>query len=131
MEIKFIVCEDNTKTMELYQLFFSENQIPNDQIAFFEDGRGAIELLGKLSNKPIFVLTDFNMPFKDGADVLLAAIKAKAPFRIIRSSMQKSSIQEILDLRGITEDFIYLSKFDELQLLKEEVLNYLEIYATD
>ncbi|MBI96797.1 hypothetical protein CL656_06605 [bacterium] len=127
MPVKYIVCEDNPNMMNLYKNLFKSKNISGEQIAFFEDGVGAVELIKELTNTDIFLLTDFNMPNINGGEVLQVAIDKNVPYKILRTSMDIDKIKEILEKQyNIDDSVILISKHDKLQKLKHEIQEFQE-----
>ena len=122
MPIKYIVCEDNESVMSMYKTLFQSKKIRQNEIAYFYDGKGAVELIQNLTNTDIFVLTDFNMPITNGAEVLKAAISKDIPYRILRTSMDLNRVQDILITDyNIKEGVTLISKQERLKRLINEI----------
>lgn len=127
MEIKYIVCEDNPSVMEFYKTLFKSKKINDDKIAYFYNGKGAIELLQNLTNTDIFLLTDFHMPKANGGEVLTCAISKNIPYKILRTSMDLDQASRILDEKyNIQNGVTLISKQESLKKLKEEIKEYQE-----
>ena len=127
MPLKYIVCEDNPNMMNFYKALFKSKNICGKQIAFFEDGVGAIELIKKLTNTDIFLLTDFNMPNINGGEVLQVAIENQVPYKILRTSMDIDKVKEILEKQyNIDDSVVLISKDEKLKILKNEIQEFQE-----
>jgi len=127
MEIKYIVCEDDPSVMEFYKALFKSKNINENEIAYFKDGQGAIELIQNLTNTDIFLLTDFHMPNANGGEVLSYAVSKNIPYKILRTSMDLDKASRILDEKyNIQNGVTLISKQESLKKLKEEIKEYQE-----
>ncbi|MBT5346528.1 response regulator, partial [bacterium] len=125
--VKYIICEDNPSVMTLYKTLFKSKNVSNDTVVFFEDGRGAVELIKNLTSTDIFLLTDFNMPHVNGGEVLKVAIEKEVPYKILRTSMDLEDARKVLltDYQ-INEGVTFISKQEKLQRLKHEIQEFQE-----
>lgn len=127
MPIKFIVCEDNKSIMDFYKILFESENINSDQIAYFDDGFKAVELIKELTNTNVFLLTDFNMPKVSGGEVLKQAIESNLAYKILRSSLDDDVLLEILEKKfKITTGVTLISKSENIDKLIFEIREFKE-----
>ena len=129
MTLKFIVCEDNESIMDFYKILFESENIDSNEIAYFEDGYEAVELIKELTNTNVFLLTDFNMPKVSGGEVLKQAIESKIAYKILRSSLDDNVLLEILEKKfKITTGVTLISKNTNIDKLISEIREFKENY---
>ncbi len=113
--IRVFIVEDDILVQDRYKNIFKT--IGYKIVGFANNGKIAIEMFNSFLNKPDVIIMDYNIPIKNGIEVLKEILIIKKDAKVIMISGNDTIRDTALEFGAIT----FLNKPISIRRLKEEI----------